>query len=64
MRIEVGFDQVPSINGINFKSVCRCCGKNVFKDPDGDDEGFVSSFGTLEDTMLSLPMACYYHRLK
>ena len=24
----------------------------------------VSSFGTHEDAMLSLPMACYYHRLK
>ena len=38
----------------------------MFKDPDGedDDEGFVSSFVTLEDAMLSLPMACYCHRLK
>ena len=64
MMIEVGFDQGPSMNVINFKIVWRCCGKNVFKDPDDDDEGFVSSFVTLEDAMLSLPMACYYHRLK
>ena len=36
---------------------------NVFKDPDdGDDECFGSSFGTLEDAMMSLPMACYYPR--
>ena len=35
----------------------------MFKGPDDDDEGLVSFFGTLEDAMLSLPMACYYHRL-
>ena len=64
MRIEVAFDQGPSMNGINFKIVCRCCGKNVFKDLDDDSEGFLSSFDILEDAMLSLPMACYYHRLK
>ena len=52
------------MNGINFMVVCRCCRKNVFKDPDDDDEGFVSSVGTLDDAMLSLSMACYYHRLK
>ena len=52
------------MNGINFKTICRCCGKNVFKDPNDDDNGFVSSFSTLEDVMLSLPVACYYHRLK
>ena len=47
------------MNGINFKIVCRCCGNNVFKDPyDDDDEGFVSSFDTLEYAILSL------HRLK
>ena len=65
MKIEVGLDQGPSMDGINFKIVCRCCEKNVFKDPDdNDDEGFVSSIATLKDTMLPLPMACYYHRLK
>ena len=65
IRIELGFDQGPSMNGINFKIVCRCCGKNDFKDPnDDDDEGFVSSFGTHEYAMQSLPMACYYQRLK
>ena len=53
------------MNGINFKIACRCFEKNVFKDPDDDDdEGFVSSFATLEDATLSLPMACYHHRLK
>ena len=36
----------------------------MFKDPYDDNEGFVSSFATLEDAMLSLPMACYYYRLK
>ena len=51
------------MNGINFKIICRCCGKNIFKNPD-DDEGFVSFFGTIDDAMLSLPKACYYHRLK
>ena len=60
MRIEVGFDQDPSMNGINFKIICRCCGKNVFKYPDDENEGFVSSFGNLEDATLSLPMACDY----
>ena len=65
MRIEVGFDQGPSMNGINFKIICRCYGRNLFKDPDDDDdEGFVSSFTTLEDAMLALPMAKYYYRLK
>ena len=64
MRIEIGFDQGPSMNGMNFKIVCRCFGKNVFKDPDDDDKGFASSFATVENTMLSLQMACYYHRLK
>ena len=59
MRIEVGIEQGSFLNGINFKIVCRCYGKNVFKDPDDDSEGFVSFFGTLEDAMLSLPMACY-----
>ena len=44
MRIEVGFNHGPSINGINFMIVCRYCGKNVFKDLEDDyDEGFVSS---------------------
>ena len=48
------------MNDINFKIICGCCRKNAFKDPDDDDdEGFVSSFSTLEDAMLSLPMACY-----
>ena len=65
IRIQVGFDQGPSMNGIYFKIVCRCCKKNALKDPDDDDgEDFVSSIGTLEDAMLSLPIACYYHRLK
>ena len=64
MRIEVGLDQWPSMNGIIFMIVCRCCRKNVFKDPDDDDKEFVSSFGTLENAMLSQPMACYFHRLK
>ena len=64
MRIDVRFDQCPSMNGINFKIVCRYCEKNVFKDPDFDDECFVSSFGTLEHAMLSLPMVCYYNKLK
>ena len=64
IRIEVGSNQGPSINCITFKIICRCCEKNVFKDPDNDVKGFVSSFGSLEDAMLSLPMACYYHRLK
>ena len=31
---------------------------------DDDDEGFVLSFCILKDAMLSLPMACYFHRLK
>ena len=53
------------MNAINVKIVCRCCEKNVFKDlDDNDDEDFVSSFGTLDDSMLSLQMACYYHRLE
>ena len=64
MRIEVRFDQWPSMNVINYKIIRRFCGKNVFKDPDHDSEGFVSSFVTLEDAMLSLTMSCYYHRLK
>ena len=52
------------MNGINFKILCRCCGKNVFKDhADNDSEGMESSFGTLEDSMLSLSMACHYHKL-
>ena len=34
------------------------------KDPDDDDEDLVSSIGTLEDAMLSLTMAYYYHILK
>ena len=51
MRMEVEFDKSHSINGINFKIICRCCRKNAFKDLDDDDEGFVSSFGTLEDVM-------------
>ena len=54
MRIEVRFDQGPSMNGINFKIICRWCRKNVFKDPDDDDDRFVSSFGTLDDVLLSL----------
>ena len=64
MRIEVGLNQGPSLKGINFKIVCKCCGKNTFKRPDVDDKGFVSSFATLEDEMMSLPMACYFHSLK
>ena len=63
MRIEVVFDQSPPMNGITFKIACNFCGKIVFEDTDDDDKDFVSSFGTLEDAMLSLPMACYYHRL-
>ena len=55
MRIEVGFDQGPSMNDINIKIGCKCCGKNVFNDSHDEEEGFVSSFGTLEDEMLSLP---------
>ena len=62
--IEYGFYQCTSKNGISFEIICRCCGKNVFKDFDDDDEGIVSSFAIFEDAMLSLPMACYYHRLK
>ena len=50
--------------GINFKIICRCYGKNVFKNSDDDDKGFVSSFGILEDAKQSLPIACYYCRLK
>ena len=64
MRIKVGFDQGGPINGINFKIVCRCCGMNVFKDSDEDSKGLISSFGTLGETLLSLLMACYNHRLK
>ena len=64
MKIEVGFNQSPSMNGINVKIACRCYGKNLFKDPDDDSECFVSSFGTLEHVMLSLPMACKNLRLK
>ena len=37
MRIEVGLDQRPSMNGINLKIVCRCCMKNVLKEPGDDD---------------------------
>ena len=49
----------------DVKIVCRCYGKNVFKGTDEDDsEGIVSSFCTLEDAILILPMACYYKRLK
>ena len=61
MRVGVGFDKRPSINGINKKIVCS--GMNVFKDNDEDSEDFISTFGTLEDAMLSLSMACFYHRL-
>ena len=65
MRIEGEFDQGSSMNGNNFKIIFMCCGKNVFKDPDDNNsEDLVSSLSTLEDTMLSLPMACHYHRLK
>ena len=62
MRKEVAFNQGPSMNGINFKITCRCCGKNVFEDSDDDDDddddddGFVSSFATLED-------ACQWHAI-
>ena len=52
------------MNGINFKIVFRFFGKNVFKDPNNDNEGFVTSFIVLEEAMLSLLMACYSHRLK
>ena len=38
MKIEVGFDQGHSMNGINFKIIWRCCVKNVFKDPDDNYE--------------------------
>ena len=31
MRIEVGFDQGSSMNGINFKIIWRCCDKNESK---------------------------------
>ena len=48
MRREVGFNKGPSMNGINLKIVCSCCEKNVFKDPDDEDEGFVLPFATLE----------------
>ena len=57
MSIEVGFDQCLSKNGINFKIICRYSEKIVFKDPDDsddNDEGFVLSFATPEDTILSL----------
>ena len=64
MRREVGFYEEPLMSGINFKINCRCCEKNVFKDPDDDDKGFILSFATLENAMLSLPMACHFHRLK
>ena len=64
MRIEVEFHQGLSTNSINFEIIHRCCEKNLFKDPDDDDKGFVSSFCTLEDAMLSLLMAFYYYRLK
>ena len=50
MRIEFRFNHGPSMNVINFKIVCRYYGKNVFIDPDDDDEGFGSSIGTLEET--------------
>ena len=64
MRTEVGFNKGPSMNGINFKIVCRCCRRNVLKDPDDDDdEDFVLFFHHLEDVMPSLSMACYYHWL-
>ena len=36
----------------------------MFKDPDDKNEGIVSSIATLDDAKLSLPMTCYYHRLK
>ena len=36
----------------------------MFTDPDKDDECCVSSFSTLEDAMLSLPMAFCYHGFK
>ena len=36
--------------------------EEYIKDP--DDEDFASSFAILEHAMLSLPMACYYQRLK
>ena len=69
MRIDVGFDKGSSMNGINFKLVCKCCEKNVFKDlddddDDDDDEGFESLLATLKNAMMSLPMLCYLCRLK
>ena len=64
MRIEVGFDHGSSMNDNNFKIVGRLCAKNVLKDPYYDEEGLVSSFDTLDDAMLSLPMTCCYHSLK
>ena len=45
MKITEGFDQGPSMNDTYFEIVCRCCWKNVLKDPDDDDEGFVSLIG-------------------
>ena len=64
IRIEVEFNQGPSMNGINFKIVGKCCGKNVFNNPNDNNEDFVSFFATLENAMLSLLIACHYHRLK
>ena len=44
MRLDVGFVQTSLMNGIQFKIVCRCSGKNVLKDLDDDSE---TSFGSL-----------------
>ena len=61
MGTEVGFNQRLSINGINFKIFYKCCRKHEFKDlADVDSEGLASSLNTLEDSMLLLPMTCYY----
>ena len=47
IRIEVGFEKVPSVNDFNFEIVCRCCGKNAFKDPSKYSQGIVSFFAFL-----------------
>ena len=52
IRVEIRFVKGPSMNGINFKIVCRFYGKNVLKDPDDHSEGLVSYLSALEDAML------------
>ena len=36
MRIQIGFGQGQSINGINFEIIYRCCGKDMLKYSDDD----------------------------